>query len=123
MHKSGYKITGIVEYDAAAQQERNRHQRADEFTRQQRNGSWIPWSRESCFGGLAHTECEILMSCTRLENQITSLNADRIKCKILGGRRENGLRPAVADEISCQQGDFRCIPTFWPTPRRPPLLL
>ena len=50
------------------------------------------------------TECEILVPAAT-ENQITSRNADRVKCRILA-EGANGPTTAAADEILAQKGVF-----------------
>ena len=50
------------------------------------------------------TECEILIPAAT-ENQITSRNADRVKCKILA-EGANGPTTAAADEILAEKKVF-----------------
>jgi len=49
------KITGIVEYDGGLHNKNGIDINAlIEFRAKNGTVQWIPWSRESCFGGLAH---------------------------------------------------------------------
>ena len=72
----------------------------------QRNGTihGFPGARPSDPAELLVTECEILIPAAT-ENQITSRNADRVKCKILA-EGANGPTTATADEILADKRVF-----------------
>ena len=55
-------------------------------------------------GELLTTECEILIPAAT-ENQITTRNVDRVKCKILA-EGANGPTTAAADEVLAEKGVF-----------------
>jgi glutamate dehydrogenase (NAD(P)+) len=54
--------------------------------------------------GLLELDCDVLIPAAT-ENQITSLNAERLKCKVLA-EGANGPTTAAADEILYQKGIF-----------------
>jgi len=105
MHKSGYKITGIVEYDGGLHN-KNGIDINGLIEFRSKNGTihGFPGAEKAASADLLTTECEILIPAAT-ENQITSLNADRIKCKILA-EGANGPTTAVADEILSGKGIF-----------------
>ena len=105
MHKSGYKITGIVEYDGGLYNKNGIDINAlIEFRAKNGTIHGFPGAEKAASADLLTTECEILIPAAT-ENQITSLNADRIKCKILA-EGANGPTTAVADEILASKGIF-----------------
>jgi glutamate dehydrogenase (NAD(P)+) len=105
MHKSGYKITGIVEYDGGLHNKNGIDINAlIEFRAKNGTVHGFPGAEKAASADLLTTECEILIPAAT-ENQITSLNADRIKCKILA-EGANGPTTAVADEILASKGIF-----------------
>jgi glutamate dehydrogenase (NAD(P)+) len=105
MHKSGYKITGIVEYDGGLHNKNGIDINAlIEFRAKSGTVHGFPGAEKAASADLLTTECEILIPAAT-ENQITSLNADRIKCKILA-EGANGPTTAVADEILASKGIF-----------------
>jgi glutamate dehydrogenase (NAD(P)+) len=105
MHKSGYKITGIVEYDGGLHNKNGIDINAlIEFRAKNGTIHGFPGAEKAASADLLTTECEILIPAAT-ENQITSLNADRIKCKILA-EGANGPTTAVADEILASKGIF-----------------
>jgi glutamate dehydrogenase (NAD(P)+) len=105
MHKSGYKITGIVEYDGGLHNKNGIDIDAlIEFRAKNGTVHGFPGAEKAASADLLTTECEILIPAAT-ENQITSLNADRIKCKILA-EGANGPTTAVADEILASKGIF-----------------
>src|SRR5258705_2300377 len=105
MHKSGYKITGIVEYDGGLHNKNGIDINAMiEFRAKNGTVHGFPGAEKGASADLLTTECEILIPAAT-ENQITSLNADRIKCKILA-EGANGPTTAVADEILASKGIF-----------------
>jgi glutamate dehydrogenase (NAD(P)+) len=105
MHKSGYKITGIVEYDGGLHNKNGIDINGlIEFRAKNGTVHGFPGAEKAASADLLTTECEILIPAAT-ENQITSLNADRIKCKILA-EGANGPTTAVADEILASKGIF-----------------
>jgi glutamate dehydrogenase (NAD(P)+) len=105
MHKSGYKITGIVEYDGGLHNKNGIDINAlIEFRAKNGTIHGFPGAEKAASADLLTTECEILIPAAT-ENQITSLNADKIKCKILA-EGANGPTTAVADEILASKGIF-----------------
>ena len=105
MHKSGYKITGIVEYDGGLHNKNGIDINAlIEFRAKNGTIHGFPGAEKAASADLLTTECEILIPAAT-ENQITSLNADRIKCKILA-EGANGPTTAVADEVLAGNGIF-----------------
>jgi glutamate dehydrogenase (NAD(P)+) len=105
MHKHGYKVTAISDVGGAIYNS---------------NGLDIPavlqyWRENRSFEGyteadhvgnkeLLEIECDVLAPCAT-ENQITSENADRIKCKILA-EGANGPTTPKADKILHDKGIF-----------------
>jgi glutamate dehydrogenase (NAD(P)+) len=105
MHQSGYKVIGILEVDGGIYN---------------KNGIdiqklWDHRAKTGTIQGFANvekvdpadlllTECEILIPAAT-ENQITSKNADRVKCRILA-EGANGPTTAVADEILADKKVF-----------------
>ena len=105
MHKSGYKITGIVEYDGGLHNKNGIDIGAlIEFRAKNGTIHGFPGAEKAASADLLTTECDILIPAAT-ENQITSLNADKIKCKILA-EGANGPTTAVADEILASKGIF-----------------
>ena len=105
MHKAGYKITGIVEYDGGLHNKNGIDINAlIEFRAKNGTIHGFPGAEKTASAELLTTECEILIPAAT-ENQITSLNADKIKCKILA-EGANGPTTAVADEILAGKGIF-----------------
>ncbi|MGA9798605.1 MAG: Glu/Leu/Phe/Val dehydrogenase [Terriglobales bacterium] len=105
MAEAGYKVIGIVEVDGGLVNKDGIDVDALwEF--RQRNGSIHGFT-----GALAEDPAELLVSdCEILipaatENQITSRNADRVKCKILA-EGANGPTTATADDILADKGVF-----------------
>ena len=105
LHKSGYKVVGISDVHGGIYN---------------RNGIDIPAALQylrttRSFEGyegvefvnnqeLLELECDVLVPAAT-ENQISSQNADRIKCKVLA-EGANGPTTAAADEILHQKGIF-----------------
>jgi glutamate dehydrogenase (NAD(P)+) len=105
MAQAGYKIIGVIEVDGAIYKKngidiealwkhRERTRRIADF----------PEAEKADPAELLTTECEILVPAA-MENQITSRNADRIKCRILA-EGANGPTTASADEILAEKGVF-----------------
>ncbi len=105
MTEAGYKVIGIVEVNGGLV---NRDGIDTEalWEYRQRNGTIHGFT-----GAMAEdpaellvSECEILIPAAT-ENQITSRNADRVKCKILA-EGANGPTTAAADDILADKGVF-----------------
>jgi len=105
MAQAGYKIIGIIEVDGAIfnkhgidvvalAKHRERHRGIADF----------PEAEKVDPAELMLTECEILVPAAT-ENQITSRNADRVKCRILA-EGANGPTTATADEILADKHVF-----------------
>jgi glutamate dehydrogenase (NAD(P)+) len=105
MHQSGYKITGIIEFDGALYN-KNGIDIESLMDFRKKNGTihGFPGADKAASAELLTTECDILIPAAT-ENQITSLNADKIKCKILA-EGANGPTTAVADEILADKNVF-----------------
>jgi glutamate dehydrogenase (NAD(P)+) len=105
MAEAGYKIIGILEVDGGLYKQ-NGIDVEGLWEYRQRNGT------TQGFGGaeaadpaeLLVTDCEILIPAAT-ENQITSRNADRVKCRILA-EGANGPTTASADEILADKHVF-----------------
>ena len=98
MAEAGYKIIGIAEVDGGLYNP-NGIDMESLWEYRQRNGTihGFPGAEKHDPAGLLITDCEILIPAAT-ENQITSRNADRVKCKILA-EGANGPTTAAADEI------------------------
>ncbi|HEV2697948.1 MAG TPA: Glu/Leu/Phe/Val dehydrogenase [Terriglobales bacterium] len=105
MAQAGYKVIGIIEVDgaifnkngidvAALAKHREKFRRIADF----------PEAEQADAAELMLTECEILVPAAT-ENQISSRNADRIKCRILA-EGANGPTTAIADEILADKKVF-----------------
>ena len=105
MADAGYKIIGIIEFDGAIYNKQGIDVVALEQHRA--NTRSITGFREAESADPAElmlTECEILVPAAT-ENQITSRNADRVKCRILA-EGANGPTTATADEILAEKKVF-----------------
>ena len=105
MAEAGYKIIGILEVGGGLYNKNGIDVEALwEF--RQRNGTihGFPGAEKYDPAELLLTECEILIPAAT-ENQITSQNADRVKCKILA-EGANGPTTAAADEILAEKKVF-----------------
>ncbi len=105
MHQSGYKITGIIEFDGGLYN-KNGIDIEDLLVFRKKNGTihGFPGADKAASAELLTTECDILIPAAT-ENQITSLNADKIKCKILA-EGANGPTTAAADEVLADKKIF-----------------
>jgi glutamate dehydrogenase (NAD(P)+) len=105
MAQAGYKIIGLIEVGGGLY---NKHgidvEALWEF--RQKNGTvhGFPGAEKHDPDDLLVTDCEILIPAAT-ENQITSRNADRVKCKILA-EGANGPTTAAADEILADKRVF-----------------
>ncbi|MBS1849454.1 MAG: Glu/Leu/Phe/Val dehydrogenase [Acidobacteria bacterium] len=105
MAAAGYKIIGLAEVGGGLYNQNGLDLDALwEF--RQRNGTvqGFPGADKADAGELLTTECEILIPAAT-ENQITSQNADKVKCKILA-EGANGPTSAAADEILADKKVF-----------------
>ncbi|HVO80336.1 MAG TPA: Glu/Leu/Phe/Val dehydrogenase [Terriglobales bacterium] len=105
MADAGYKIVGILEVDGAIYNKNGLDLDAL-WEYRQRNGTihGFPEADKADPAEMLVTECEILIPAAT-ENQITSRNADRVKCKILA-EGANGPTTAAADEILAEKRVF-----------------
>jgi glutamate dehydrogenase (NAD(P)+) len=105
MSQAGYKVIGILEVDGGLYNKNgiNVQKLSDH---RQKNGTiqGFPDVEKVDPAELLLTECEILVPAAT-ENQITSLNADRVKCRILA-EGANGPTTAAADEILADKNVF-----------------
>ena len=105
MHKAGYKIIAIIEFDGGLHNKNGIDIDAlIEFRAKNGTIHGFPGAEKAASAELLTTECDILIPAAT-ENQITSLNADKIKCKILA-EGANGPTTAVADEVLASNGIF-----------------
>jgi glutamate dehydrogenase (NAD(P)+) len=105
MHNAGYKIIGIIEVDGAIYN-KNGIDIQGLWDYRAKNGTLqgFPGVEKADPAELLLTECEILIPAAT-ENQITSQNADRVKCRILA-EGANGPTTAAADEILAEKKVF-----------------
>ncbi len=105
MAEAGYKITGILEVTGGLYNKNGIDVEAL-WDFRQRNGTvdGFPGAEPADPAELLVTACEILIPAAT-ENQITSRNADRVKCRILA-EGANGPTTAAADEILADQRVF-----------------
>jgi glutamate dehydrogenase (NAD(P)+) len=105
MAQAGYQIIGVIEVDGAIY---NKHGiDVEALERHRASTRSITGFREAESADPAElmlTDCEILVPAAT-ENQITSRNADRIKCRILA-EGANGPTTAAADEILADKKVF-----------------
>jgi glutamate dehydrogenase (NAD(P)+) len=105
MAKAGYKILGVIEIDGAIF---NRHGIDMEAlsAHRERTRSIVGFKEAEAAdpAELMLAECEILVPAAT-ENQITSRNADRIRCRVLA-EGANGPTTAAADEILAEKRVF-----------------
>ena len=105
MAEAGYKITGILEVTGGLYNKNGINMEAL-WDFRQRNGTILgfPGADAADPAELLLTECEILIPAAT-ENQITSRNADRVKCRILA-EGANGPTTASADDILAEKRVF-----------------
>ena len=105
MAEAGYKIIGIIEVDGSLLNKNGIDVKAlSEYRQKNRTVVGFPGAEAADPAELMVTDCEILIPAAT-ENQITSRNADRIKCKILA-EGANGPTTASADEILADKRVF-----------------
>ena len=105
MAEAGYKIVGIDEVGGGLHNKNGLDIEAL-WEYRQKHGSiqGFPDAEKSTPGELLTADCEILIPAAT-ENQITSRNVDRVKCKILA-EGANGPTTAAADEVLAEKGVF-----------------
>jgi glutamate dehydrogenase (NAD(P)+) len=105
MAEAGYKVIGIAEVDGGLYRKDGIDVEAL-WEYRQRNGTihGFPEADVVDPAELLVTDCEILIPAAT-ENQITSRNADRVKCRILA-EGANGPTTASADEILAEKRVF-----------------
>ena len=105
MAEAGYKVIGIAEVDGGLYRKDGIDVEAL-WEYHQRNGTvhGFPEADAVAAADLLVTDCEILIPAAT-ENQITSRNADRVKCRILA-EGANGPTTAAADEILAEKRVF-----------------
>jgi len=105
MAEAGYKVIGIAEVDGGLYRKDGIDVEAL-WEYHQRNGTvhGFPEADAVAAAELLVTDCEILIPAAT-ENQITSRNADRVKCRILA-EGANGPTTAAADEILAEKRVF-----------------
>ncbi len=105
MAQAGYKVIGVIEVDGALYKKNGIDVEALWKHRERTKGiAGFTEADSADADELMLTECEILVPAAT-ENQITSRNAERVKCRILA-EGANGPTTAAADEILAQKGVF-----------------
>ena len=98
MHQAGYKVIGIIEVDGSLLNKNGIDvQAVTDYRAKNRTLKGFPEAEAADPADLFLTDCDILIPAAT-ENQITSRNASRVKCKILA-EGANGPTTAAADEI------------------------
>jgi glutamate dehydrogenase (NAD(P)+) len=105
MASSGYKIIGLDEVGGGLYNKNGIDVEAL-WEYRQKNGAiqGYPGAEKYPAGELLVTDCEILIPAAT-ENQITSRNVDRVKCRILA-EGANGPTTAAADEVLAEKRVF-----------------
>ncbi len=105
MAEAGYKIIGIIEVDGSLYNKNGIDvKKLSEYRQKNRTVLGFPDADKAEAAELLVTDCDILIPAAT-ENQITSRNADRVKCKILA-EGANGPTTASADEILADKHVF-----------------
>jgi len=105
MSQAGYKVIGVIEVDGAIYNRNGIDMESLWKHRERTKGiSGFPEAEAADPAELMLSQCEILVPAAT-ENQITSRNADRIKCRILA-EGANGPTTAAADEILADKRVF-----------------
>ncbi len=105
MHEAGYKVIGIIEVDGSLYNKNGIDVKAlAEYRAKNKTMQKFPGAEAADPAELLVTDCDILIPAAT-ENQITSKNADRVKCKILA-EGANGPTTAVADDILADKNVF-----------------
>jgi glutamate dehydrogenase (NAD(P)+) len=105
MAEAGYKVIGIVEVDGGLRNKNGIDMDALwEFRKRNGTVHGFPGAEAEDPAELLVSDCEILIPAAT-ENQITSRNADRVKCRILA-EGANGPTTATADDILADKRVF-----------------
>jgi glutamate dehydrogenase (NAD(P)+) len=105
MAKAGYKVIGIAELKGGLYNKNGIDTEALwEYSERTGAIEGFPEAERADDAELLTSECEILIPAAT-ENQITSRNANRIRCRILA-EGANGPTTAAADEILADKGVF-----------------
>jgi glutamate dehydrogenase (NAD(P)+) len=105
MHQAGYKVIGIIEVDGSLMNKNGINvQAVTDYRAKNRTLKGFPEAEAADPAELFLTDCDILIPAAT-ENQITSRNADRVKCKILA-EGANGPTTAAADAILADKKVF-----------------
>jgi glutamate dehydrogenase (NAD(P)+) len=105
MHQAGYKVIGIIEVDGSLMNKNGIDvQAVTDYRAKNRTLKGFPEAEAADPAELFLTDCDILIPAAT-ENQITSRNADRVKCKILA-EGANGPTTAAADAILADKKVF-----------------
>jgi len=105
MHKAGYKVIGVGEFDGGLFNAKGIDIAAlVEYKSRNNTIVGFPGADAKPTADLLVTECEILAPCAT-ENVITSKNADQVKAKIIA-EGANGPTTAVADDILAAKNIF-----------------
>jgi glutamate dehydrogenase (NAD(P)+) len=105
MAQAGYRIVGIIEVSGSVYNRNGLDIAAlTEYQKRHRTLQGFAESEPADPAELLLTDCDILIPAAT-ENQITSRNADRVKCKILA-EGANGPTTSTADEILAGNGVF-----------------
>jgi glutamate dehydrogenase (NAD(P)+) len=105
MHEAGYKVTGLSDVGSGIYNS-NGLDIPGALDYLQKNRSFEGYTEADHVGNkeLLELECDVLAPCAT-ENQITSENAERLKCKILA-EGANGPTTPKADKILHDKGIF-----------------
>ena len=105
MAEAGYKVIAILEVDGGLYNPHGMDMKKL-WEHRQKSGTiqGFPGAEKADPAELLLTECEILIPAAT-ENQITSRNADRVKCRILA-EGANGPTTAAADEVLADKKVF-----------------
>jgi glutamate dehydrogenase (NAD(P)+) len=105
MHNAGYKVVGIGEWDGGLYNPSGIDIHALwEFRQKEGTIHGFKEAEKAATADLLITDCEILVPAAT-ENVITSVNADKVKAKILV-EGANGPTTAAADDILADKGVF-----------------
>jgi glutamate dehydrogenase (NAD(P)+) len=105
MHREGYKVVGIADITGSVYNPSGLDvDSVLAYLKEHKTLEDYPEADHVTTAELLELDCEILMPAAT-ENQITSLNADRIKCRILA-EGANGPTTAEADDILREKNVF-----------------
>jgi glutamate dehydrogenase (NAD(P)+) len=105
MHDEGYKVVAISDVNGGIYNKNGIDiPKALDYLQETKSLEGFPGAEKVGNAGLLEIECDVLAPCAT-ENQITSENAGRIKCKILA-EGANGPTTPKADKILHENGVF-----------------